>query len=91
MNQLESQEWWDRFRSLLDEQNEWPSTYLFKFIVPQTQLDEMKEVFGGRPVQVRASSKGNYVSVTARMQMGSSDEVVAVYEEAAKVEGVISL
>ena len=83
--------WWQHFRALLDEQNEWPTEYLFKFIVPKDALDEMKAVFGRYPVQVRASSKGNYLSVTARMEMHSSDEVVAVYDAASRVEGVISL
>ena len=57
----------------------------------QQVVDELKAVFGRHPVKVRASSKGNYVSVTARMHMTSSDDVLAVYREAGKVEGVISL
>jgi hypothetical protein len=42
-------------------------------------------------VKVRASSKGNYMSVTAHINVESSEEVVAVYEEASDIEGVISL
>lgn len=84
-------DWWARFRELLDDQNDWPETYTFKFIVPSHGLDEMKAVFGGHPLRVRASSKGNYVSVTARMMMESSDAVIDVYKAAAEVEGVISL
>ncbi len=83
--------WWSRFRSLLDEQNDWPSEYLFKFIVPKASLEAMKAVFGEHPVQVRASSKGNYLSVTARVEMQSSEEIVAIYTAAGEVEGVISL
>ncbi len=83
--------WWHNFRALLDEQNEWPTEYLFKFIVPRAALDEMKAVFGAHPVTVRASSKGKYLSVTARMQMDSSAAVVAVYTAAGRVEGVIAL
>lgn len=84
-------DWWRNFRTLLDEQNDWPTEYLFKFIVPRAALDEMKAVFGAHPVTVRASSKGRYLSVTARMQMASSEEVVAVYTAAGRVEGVIAL
>ena len=91
-NRSESgKEWWANFQSLLDTQVEWPSEYLFKFIVPTDQLDEMKAVFGNHPVRVRASSKGNYMSVTARLHMASSDEVLAVYHAAGRIEGVISL
>lgn len=83
--------WWDRFQALLDDQVEWPSEYLFKFIVPSAGLDALKAVFGMHPVNVRASSKGNYVSVTARLHMASSDEVLAIYQAAGEIEGVISL
>jgi putative lipoic acid-binding regulatory protein len=82
---------WGRFKTLLDEQNEWPTRYTFKFIVPAEQIDEVKAVFGGHPVRVRESSKGTYKSVTARVQMTSSDAVVDVYKEASSIEGIIPL
>ncbi len=85
------QAWWSRFQTLLDEQEEWPTQYLFKFIVPRAQQAALEEVFDGNPVTVRASTKGNYVSVTARIEMASSEDVIAVYREAGKIEGVISL
>ncbi|HET6567692.1 MAG TPA: DUF493 family protein [Rhodothermales bacterium] len=83
--------WWDRFRELLDGQNEWPAPYLFKFIVPRSGLEELKDVFGEHPVVVRASTRGRYVSVTAKIEMGSSDEVIEVYQAAGTVDGVIAL
>jgi len=82
---------WGRFKTLLDEQNEWPTRYTFKFIVPAEQLEEVKAVFGGHPVRVRASSKGTYKSVTAQMQVDSSQAVVDVYKEASSIEGIIPL
>ncbi len=83
--------WWQRFQGLLDDQTEWPTRYIFKFIVPKAGLNALKEVFGDHPVKVRASTRGNYVSVTARMEMQSSQEVIDIYQSAAQVEGVISL
>jgi len=83
--------WWERFRELLDGQNEWPGPYLFKFIVPRAGLEDLKEVFGEHPVVVRASTRGRYVSVTAIMEVGSSDEVISIYRAAGQVEGVIAL
>lgn len=83
--------WWERFRELLDGQNEWPGPYLFKFIVPRAGLEDLKEVFGEHPVLVRASTRGRYVSVTATMEMESSDEVIGIYRAAGQVEGVIAL
>jgi putative lipoic acid-binding regulatory protein len=83
--------WWDRFEELLDDQNDWPTRYTFKFIAPAAQLDELKDVFGEHPVRVRESSKGNYKSVTAHPQMSSSEEVISVYEKASGIEDVIAL
>lgn len=86
-----NREWWSRFKDLLDTQNEWPADYIFKFIVPRAGQAQLQELFGAHPVTVRASNKGRYVSVTATMEMFSSDDVIRVYREASEVEGVISL
>lgn len=90
-SQKSGDEWWEEFQELLDEENDWPTQYTFKFIAPSQNLEELKSVFNDHPVRVRASSKGNYMSVTARIRVESSEEVIAVYEEAARIEGVISL
>jgi hypothetical protein len=85
------EEWWKRFRELLDDQNDWPTRYTFKFIAPSSHVDELKAVFDDHPVRVRESSKGNYMSVTAHIRMASSDEVIEIYKEASQIEKVISL
>ena len=84
-------QWWSNFQKLLDEGVEWPHEYLFKFIVPSSKVDEVERLFNRIPVEVKESSKGNYASVTARMNVHSSDEVIAVYTAAAKIEGIILL
>jgi len=82
---------WEAFRVLLDEQMEWPGHYLFKFIVPTEELAAMESVFSGVKPLVRASSKGNYVSVTAKIEVESVDEVIVIYEAANDIPGVIAL
>ena len=84
-------DWWERFQTLLDDQNSWPTEYTFKFIAPAEKVDELKAVVGQVDLAVRESRKGNYLSVTAVMNMHSSEEVVAVYKAAGGIEGVISL
>ena len=86
-----SQEWWDRFQDLLEKDRSWPAEYLFKFIVPRPNLEELQELFGDHPVVVRASSRGRYVSVTARLRMDDSASVVEFYRAAGEIPGVISL
>ncbi len=84
-------EWWVRFRKLLDEQNEWPTTYLFKFIAPKEQSADLQAVFEGEEITVRASSKGNYQSITSHVRVKSAEHVVTLYRRASAIEGVISL
>lgn len=84
-------QWWSNFQRLLDEEADWPHEYLFKFIVPRSQVNEVERLFNRIPVEIKESSKGNYASVTARMKVHTSDEVIAVYTAAAKIEGIILL
>ena len=91
MSQEQGEAWWQKFQELLDDQNVWPAEYLFKFIVPTDKLDEVRHVFGQVKLEERPSRRGKYTSVTARMLMHSSDEVIAIYTAVGRIEGVMSL
>ena len=86
-----STENFDDFKEKLDKIHEWPSLYTFKFIVPSGKEDEILKIFPMHDVQQKTSAKGNYTSLTARIMAPSSDEVIRIYVEAHKVEGVIAL
>jgi putative lipoic acid-binding regulatory protein len=75
----------------LDEFYTWPSLYMFKFIAPMARVDELTELFKGRPFTTRLSRTAKYVSITAEWEAESSEEVISFYREAKKIEGVIAL
>ena len=75
----------------LDEYHQWPCRFMFKFIVPAKKTEEVKTFFAGRPFTTRPSKNGRYVSFTAELEMHSSGEVIALYREAGKIEGIIAL
>jgi len=79
------------FKEKLDVQHQWPDVYMFKFIVPASKVNEVTALFKNDQVEERASSNGKYISVTVKAMIGSSDEVIAKYIEAKKIEGIISL
>ena len=79
------------FRQKLDNIHSWPSLYMFKFIVPVGKESEIERLFPGNELSKKESSKGNYVSVTAKILMNSSDAVIDIYKKATQVEGVIAL
>lgn len=82
----------ETFRQRLDGYYDWPCSYLFKFIAPKDRVEEVIELFGDEvDVRTRESKRGNYVSVTAEVEMGSSGEVVGVYRRAGEIDGVMPL
>ena len=81
-----------QFKQKLDEHHQWPCTYMFKFIVPQNQTQQVLDLFESKDeLRTRPSRHGRYISVTAKCTVASSDEVVAVYQAAAQIQGIISL
>ncbi len=90
---MEKDETFDKlYEQLLLEK--WPSVYLFKFIVPNSKesVEEVKSLFRQDALLSTQESKtGKFVSVGAKQKMKSAKDVIAVYHEAAKVKGIISL
>lgn len=82
---------YQKFRELLDENYNWPDYYEFKFIIKQEHKDEILEKLKGYAISETLSKKGNYISISARKLMQSTDEVLKVYEMMSTVKGVISL
>lgn len=80
------------FKLRLDQYYDWPCSYLFKFIAPQEKLSAVVGLFADETdVRTRRSKKGNYVSVTAEVEMESSEAVVDVYRRAGEIGGVMPL
>ena len=90
-----TEEFYKRLHSQLEEDTQWPSPYLYKFIVPASneKIAEIERIFDntGATIQTRDSSKGNYSSVSIKVTMASPEAVIEKYQEVSKVEGVISL
>jgi len=80
-----------KLKLVLDETMKFPELYLFKFIVPLAQVQKMIKILEGMELEQKASSNGNYISVSAKAQMNKSDDIVLIYERAAEIKGVISL
>ncbi len=73
---------------------EWPSVYLFKFIVPNDneKMGQVSALFDeNATISYHTSNKGKYVSVSVKEVMLSGDSIVEIYEKAIKIEGIISL
>lgn len=80
-----------KFRELLDESYQWPDFYEFKFIVKIDEKNHVVEKLPGFSITETPSKKGNYVAVSARKLMKSTQEVLDVYEVMSTIKGIISL
>jgi hypothetical protein len=88
-----SSDTFDNLRSQLELQ-EWPNVYLFKFIVPNNShaIAQATALFSDlSELNYHESKTGKYVSVTAKEMMMTVDDIIAVYNKAAAIEGIISL
>lgn len=88
---MEQQQWADSFREKLNQHYRWPALYIFKFIVPSGKEPEVKAMFPEKNVTEKLSSSGKYTSVTIELTMKSAEEVIAIYQQATKIEGLIAL
>lgn len=91
MNQEQSDQFFEKLKEKLDLEHQWPSIYMFKFIVPSEKVNEVKGLFPKHEVSTKPSSKGTYISVTAKVMIPNSEEVIKTYKEAKKIEGLIAL
>ena len=79
------------FREKLEAQHDFPGPYTFKFIIPEGKKDEVVARLPKGELSYKASSGKKYTSITLKATMKSSDEVIDIYTEVAKIEGVLSL
>ena len=85
------QDFYLRLQNKLNEVNEWPSVYLYKFIVTVNEVDEVKKMFKDAEIHTRKSSKGTYASVSVKTVALNANEIIEIYKKASKIKGIISL
>ncbi|MFD2890837.1 DUF493 family protein [Flavobacterium chuncheonense] len=90
-----SEEFYVRLKEELTNTSDWPTEYLFKFIVP-SDIEKIAHVEGafnnmGAVISNSQSKTGKYTSISISVQMKDPDSVIAKYQELSSVEGIISL
>ncbi len=85
----------DRIRKTLDATHDWPALFMFKFIVPSDneKIAQVESLFNATTAEIRLrpSKNGNYTSITAKEIMLNAEAVLERYEQAGKIEGLLSL
>lgn len=80
-----------KLKLVLDETVEFPTEYLFKFIVPLSEVPHILYHLNGFEVTEKPSANGNYVSISAKKIFNESGEIIKVYRSVSSIKGLIAL
>ena len=89
-----SEEAKDKLRQTLEKIHDWPAVYMYKFIFePETErLDAVLALFPKESEVLRKySAGGKYLAITVKEVMMNAEDVVARYDKASEITGVITL
>lgn len=92
-----SDEFYKTLRKRLKKTSDWPAAYLYKFIVPSSDPENLNRLISifdnlGAVISTKKSSKGKYTSVSINVTLNSPDIVIEKYKQVGEeIENVISL
>ena len=82
---------WIQFAEKLDTHHTWPCAFVFKCVVPQSQVGAARDLLPEGETISRESQGGKYLSLTCTFPAQDAASVVAVYRRLSQVEGIILL
>jgi putative lipoic acid-binding regulatory protein len=80
-----------KLKLVLDETVEFPHEYLFKFIVPHTEIHLVLIHLDGFHVEHKPSANGNYISISAKKTFHTSEDIIIIYKKVGSIKGLIAL
>ncbi|MBA4153274.1 DUF493 domain-containing protein [Flavobacterium sp.] len=90
-----TEEFYERLKEELRTTSDWPSIYLYKFIVPTDtiKISAIENAFDnmGAVINTQQSKTGKFTSISINVSMLSPEHVVEKYIDVSSVEGIISL
>lgn len=91
-----TEEFYRKLKGYLEENHNFPENYLYKFILQNNDKDrlgELYQVFDGLEysISTKESSNGKYISISISCFVLDADQVIRLYKEVAKIEGIIML
>lgn len=93
--QESNDEFYARFAERLNDINQYPVEYHYKFIVPAVGVgrEQVIQIMAQYDLSVstKESKNGKYISYTAHFKASSADEIIEVYRAVSHVDKVIML
>lgn len=82
---------YDKFLKLLVNQYAWPDYYNFKFITTEEKKSDLITFFNSEQYLEKQSQTGKYISISFRKFVHTPQEVIDIYGEVSKIEGIMML
>ena len=79
------------FKKKLEANHDFPCSYMFKFIVPIRKKEALLNLLPKVATKIKRSTSNKFISITLSMEIGSSDEVIDIYNQVYQVEGLIAM
>lgn len=90
-----TEEFYERLKEELRKTSDWPSIYLYKFIVPTdaVKIIAVENAFNnmGAVINTQQSKTGKFTSISVNVRMKNPEQVVEKYLEVSTIDGIISL
>jgi len=88
-------QFYKKLKKKLKKDTTFPTKYLFKFIVPsdKDKILQVENMFNhkGAVINKKFSKTGKYTSVSIHVVMAKPEDIINIYIQAEKVDGIISL
>ncbi len=90
-----SDDFYKRFKVQLSESQNWPGSYMFKFIIKNNSKDlgKLKIILSDYKgdLKLKSSGKGNYKSISFKSVFNSPSEIISIYKKVSSLDNIISL
>ena len=94
-SQAHEASFYQRLHTQLSESTDWPTTYLFKFIIPtdENRKKALLAIFSGMEtdITIKNSSGNKYQSLSVTSVFDTPEAIIDIHKKAAKIEGIIQL
>lgn len=87
---------WDNLKNKIEASQNFPSIYMFKFILSGdnhkiAQIEALFDNVAERDISIRTSSRGRYVSITVKQMVENVEYIINIYKQVAKIPGVMMM
>ena len=90
---MNKDEQFEKLREQLKKEKEWPTIYMFKFIIPadNRKIALVESKFSDEAtITQKESANGKYISITVKEVMLDADSIIDKYKEMDGIEGLMA-